>query len=80
MRSWLLAAVVVLMPTISANTEAASPAQYWIVAPVNSANPTMTPRPKTPYAYGWFGTTQTHCEGSWHRGYYRPSFIDWTFR
>lgn len=80
MRNWLLAIILLLGLANSATAQAAGPEQYWIIAPVNPTNAVMQPRPKTPYAYGWFGVTQTHCTGTWHHGNYKPSFIDWTFR
>lgn len=80
MRNWLLALFVLIGLSYSAAAEAAGPEQYWIVAPIDPTNSVMVPRPKKPYAYGWFGVTQTHCHGKWNRGYFKPSFIDWTFR
>lgn len=80
MRTLLLAIIILIGSNYAVSAEAAGPEQYWIIAPIDPTQSVMVPRPKKPYAYGWFGVTQTHCKGTWDKGYYKPSFIDWTFR
>lgn len=79
MRKWMLAFAVLAGTAIGSSAEAASPGQYWIIAPESTASPILTPRAKTRYSYGWFGVSQPFRTAGYHHGY-QNSYVDWTFR
>lgn len=78
MKIWLAALLLAISGTFAGTGHAFESVPYWVITPQPPAPAVVQPRPKTRYAYGWFGANPRP-QGV-HRHSVHRTYTDWIFR